>query len=179
MFKWFWVIFLLEPPADTGNGWGWGIISCTPNRLNHDHSDTKWVRIKKKKLTDMILVFPEWPFLQGLEGGWGGGDLDSLFPLLFHVNLYISLLYRIPENSWSTASLDDMDKCVKLILTHNLRSHWEKSLRPLLFVISSKGSVTPDDSQGRFFAQHGVGMLKQCCNHSKLTAICCNASALH
>ena len=35
-------------------------------------------------------------------------------------------------------------------------------------MISSKGNVTRDDSQGRFFAQHSFGMLiKQCCNHSK------------
>ena len=33
------------------------------------------------------LVFPESPFIQGLEGEvGGGGDFDSLFPLRFHVN---------------------------------------------------------------------------------------------
>ena len=30
---------------------------------------------------------------------------------------------------------------------------------------SLKGDVTGDDSQRRFFAQHGTAMLEQCCNH--------------
>ena len=30
---------------------------------------------------------------------------------------------------------------------------------------SLKGDVTGDDSQWRFFAQRGIGMLEQCCNH--------------
>ena len=32
---------------------------------------------------------------------------------------------------------------------------------------STKGDVTRDDSQRRFFVQHGVAMLEQCCNYSE------------
>ena len=48
----------------------------------------------------MILVFPEWPFLQGLEGGWGGGILIPYsryyLTLIPHpALLYVSSLFRI------------------------------------------------------------------------------------
>ena len=54
-------------------------------------------------------------------------------------------------------------------------SVWTKC--PVKFFSRSKirlvpRDITRDDSQGRFFAQHSVTMLEQCCNCSKQ---CCNA----
>ena len=43
---------------------------------------------------------------------------------------------------------------------------------------TSKGDVTPDDSQRRFLAQHRAAILEQCCNHStkcrnNIATLCC------
>ena len=41
------------------------------------------------------------------------------------------------------------------------------TLKEELLYRKCQGDVTRGDSQGRFLAQRSVGMLEQCCNHSK------------
>ena len=92
--------------------------------------------------------------------------LFFLFLLFFNCPLFV-LCFASAESSSQASSQSSSPNWTGLMdfpgAWYLERKEWHNTC---------KGDVTRDDSQWRFFVQHNVAMLEQCCNHLKQ---CCNA----
>ena len=99
------------------------------------------MRLAKERQEWKNLIMPHTPL--GFKGGDEGQDIREL-----------KQLRRRPQRQLQKTT-GFMNK-TSHFLVHFFDVH-----------CTTKGDVTRDDSRRRFFAQHSVALLEQCCNHSK------------